>query len=158
MNPRCFPWATRFTRAMAWSRLCSFSLLSTYITCSIGASKPVSSMSHTTRNAIPVFALSGSSKSKGLQKFSTALHAFASLRAAVISADSFVGCGDDHRHLKEGNAPDEFLIRLVLGPLDREPLVQSRPQRSLISHCRQLGMADDLSLEAVGQDILDVVP
>ena len=46
--------ATRFTRAMACNRLCSRSRLSMYITCSTGASNPVSSMSHTIKKAMPV--------------------------------------------------------------------------------------------------------
>ena len=116
MKPRFLPLATRLTRAMAWSRLCSLSRLSMYMTCSIGASKPVSSMSQTIRKAMPVSSLSGIVEIEAAcRNCRPRSRPWLRLRAAVIDGELVGGVGGDHDgSLEEGDAADEVSIRFRL--------------------------------------------
>ena len=83
-----------------------------YMTCSIGASKPVSSMSQTIRKAIPV---SGTSSSNFFLKLSTALASLEAFLASVITAFSFVPSDETTTaDLQEPEPSDEFLVTVAL--------------------------------------------
>ena len=107
---------------------------------------------------MPVRSLSGSSKSKGLQKFSTAFQRLASLRASVMAAGSLVGVRRDHDHrFQKLDAADQLVIGLRLQLLALEALGQRLADRLLVADGGQLRVAHHLRLEAVGQDVVDVV-